>query len=89
MPAHPGGANLARRQMVKVKTCSRLHARRPAWINDLQGGGLESGVNRASPGRHSVDPALARLAEEVGIAFGQARPIFCVLFMPCVAGQDF
>jgi hypothetical protein len=36
-----------------------------AWINDLQRRGLESGVNRLSPGRYSVDRALARLAEEV------------------------
>ena len=39
-------------------------ARRGAWINGLQGGGLESGVNRASPGRCLVERALARLAEE-------------------------
>jgi hypothetical protein len=38
-------------------------ARRAAWNNDLQGVCLKSGVNRASPGRPSVEPALARLAE--------------------------
>ena len=27
----------------------------PAWINDLQGVWLENGVNRASPGKPSVD----------------------------------
>jgi hypothetical protein len=42
-----------------------LDARRPAWINDLQGVWLESGVFIGSPGRLSVDQALARLAEEV------------------------
>jgi hypothetical protein len=36
---------------------------RPAWINDLRGVWLESGVNRRSPGSPSVEPALARLAE--------------------------
>ena len=29
------------------------------------GGGLENGVNRASPGMTSVEQVLARLAEEV------------------------
>ncbi len=32
-----------------------------APIGDLQGGGLENGVNRASPGSPLVDRALARL----------------------------
>jgi hypothetical protein len=39
--------------------------RRSAWINDLQGVWLESGVNRASPGSTPVEPALARLAAQV------------------------
>jgi hypothetical protein len=38
---------------------------RPAWINDLQRGCLENGVNSGSPGRHLVEQALARLVEEV------------------------
>ena len=37
---------------------------RPAWINDLQRGGLENGVNRLSPGRPLVERLLARLPEE-------------------------
>jgi hypothetical protein len=37
---------------------------RAAWINDLQGGRLESGVFIGSPGRPLVEQALARLAEE-------------------------
>jgi hypothetical protein len=42
-----------------------LVAWRGAWINDLQGVGLESGVFTASPGRHLVEQALARLPEEI------------------------
>jgi hypothetical protein len=40
-------------------------ARRPAWINDLRGVWLESGVNSASSGSPSVERLLARLPEEV------------------------
>jgi hypothetical protein len=40
-------------------------ARRPAPINDHQGGWLENGVNRRFPGSPSVDQALARLAGQV------------------------
>jgi hypothetical protein len=35
---------------------------RPAWINDLQREGLESGVFIGSPGSPLVEPALARLS---------------------------
>jgi hypothetical protein len=35
---------------------------RPAWINNLQMSWLESGANRASPGRYSVEQALARVS---------------------------
>ena len=37
----------------------------PAWIGVLQRVGLESGVNTASQGRHSVDRLLARLPGQV------------------------
>jgi filamentous hemagglutinin family protein len=41
---------------------------RPAWINDLQPVTLKSGVFIGSPGRPSIEPALARLSGE-GAAF--------------------
>ena len=40
-------------------------ALRGAWINDLQGDRLESGVNTGSPGRPLVDRALARLVGQL------------------------
>jgi hypothetical protein len=48
----------------------QLDGWRAAWINDLQRGGLESGVFAGSPGRHLVDRALARLAEGPGSLAG-------------------
>ena len=45
-----------------ARQLSKLYTRRPAWINDLQGVGLESGVDIGSPGRQAVEPALARLS---------------------------
>jgi hypothetical protein len=41
-----------------------MTAWRPAWINDLQGGGLENGVFIGSQGRPGVERPLARLAGE-------------------------
>ena len=48
---------------------------RGAWINDQQRGGLENGVNRASPSRHLVEPALARLPEELPAASPVCFPV--------------
>ncbi len=45
---------------------------RSAWINDLQGGGLESGVNTGSQRGWSVDQAGARLPEEVSLVVSGA-----------------
>jgi hypothetical protein len=42
-----------------------VDAWRAAWNNDLRRGGLENGVFIGSPGRHSVEPARARLSGEV------------------------
>ncbi len=41
-----------------------------AWINDLQGGGLESGVFRASPGSPLVEWLWAWLPEEGLLTWG-------------------
>jgi hypothetical protein len=49
------------------------HGWRPAWINDLQGDRLESGVFTGSPGRPLVERLLARLPEEGLGGQGQTR----------------
>jgi hypothetical protein len=55
-----------------------LNAWRPAWINDLQGGRLKSGVFIGSPGRCLVEQAVARLAEEMPIFLAA---FFLLLFL--------
>ncbi len=42
--------------MIGVRLIAAQVARlRGAWINDLQGGGLETRMDTGSPGSHSVD----------------------------------
>ena len=62
-----GPQNSARKKYFDMIGC--VGSWRPAWINDLQQGMLENGVNRRSPGTPSVEPVLARLAEKALVFF--------------------
>jgi hypothetical protein len=55
--------------------------RRAAWIDDLRRVCLKNGVNSGSPGRPSVDRALARLSVR-SLRFSRKKPAEAGFFLP-------